>query len=109
MFMILDQLKIAESIVTIAFAATVGALALGLALAFGLGGRDVARRLLEDAYANGQRAKEQAKEDLRTGQGRAQDMASQARSSAGDGSSYSGATVGSPASNDSARQLPSER
>lgn len=51
LFMILDQLQIAEAIVTIAFAATVGALALGLALAFGLGGRDVARRLLEDAYA----------------------------------------------------------
>ena len=53
LFMILDQLQIAEAIVTIAFAATVGALALGLALAFGLGGRDVARRLLEDAYAKG--------------------------------------------------------
>lgn len=51
LFMILDQLQIAEAIVTIAFAATMGALALGLALAFGLGGRDVARRLLEDAYA----------------------------------------------------------
>ena len=53
LFMILDQLQIAGAIVTIAFAATVGALALGLALAFGLGGRDVARRLLEDAYAKG--------------------------------------------------------
>ena len=39
MFMILDQLKIAPQIVQIAFAATMGALALGLALAFGLGGR----------------------------------------------------------------------
>src|SRR6478735_5820692 len=90
LFMILDQLKIAESIVTIAFAATVGALALGLALAFGLGGRDVARRLLEDAYANGQRAKQQAKEDLQTGQARAQDAAAEMRSSTGDTSSYSG-------------------
>ena len=44
MFMILQQLQIAEQIVQIAFAATMGALALGLALAFGLGGRPVAQR-----------------------------------------------------------------
>lgn len=72
MFMILDQLRIAETIVTIAFAATMGALALGLALAFGLGGRDVARRLLEDAYSQGQQAKEQARQDLATGRDRAE-------------------------------------
>jgi quinol-cytochrome oxidoreductase complex cytochrome b subunit len=53
MFMILEQLNIAEQIVEIAFAATMLALALGLALAFGLGGRSVAERLLEDAYAKG--------------------------------------------------------
>jgi small-conductance mechanosensitive channel len=73
LFMILDQLKIAQSIVTIAFAATMGALALGLALAFGLGGRDVARRMLEDAYAQGRRAKEQAREDIALGRERASD------------------------------------
>jgi Conserved TM helix len=73
LFMILDQLQIAETIVTIAFAATMGALALGLALAFGLGGRDVARRLLEDAYTHGRAAKEQARQDLATGRDRAQD------------------------------------
>lgn len=38
MFMILEQSKIADQIVEIAFAATMGAVALGLALAFGLGG-----------------------------------------------------------------------
>jgi hypothetical protein len=53
MFMILEQLNIAPQIVEIAFAATMGALALGLALAFGLGGRSVAQRLLEEAYAKG--------------------------------------------------------
>jgi hypothetical protein len=73
MFMILNQLKIAEEIVSIAFAATMGALALGLALAFGLGGRDVARRLLEDAYDKGAAAKAQAKQDLDTGRARAQE------------------------------------
>lgn len=73
MFMILNQLKIAEQIVSIAFAATMGALALGLALAFGLGGRDVARRLLEDAYEKSSSAKAQAKQDMSTGRDRAQD------------------------------------
>jgi hypothetical protein len=61
LFMILDQLKIAEQIVSIAFAATMGALALGLALAFGLGGKDVARRMLEDAYNRSRDEKEKAR------------------------------------------------
>lgn len=73
MFMILDQLKIAEEIVSIAFAATMGALALGLALAFGLGGKDVARRMLEDAYAKSREAKEKARSDLQTGYDRGPD------------------------------------
>jgi Conserved TM helix len=53
-FMILNQLKIATDIVTITYAALLGAVALGMALAFGLGGRDVASRMLEDAYRRGQ-------------------------------------------------------
>jgi hypothetical protein len=57
-FMILNQLKIAADVVTITYAALMGALALGLALAFGLGGRDVASRVLEDAYRRGQRERE---------------------------------------------------
>ena len=59
-FMILDQLKIANNIVMITYAAIVGAVALGMALAFGLGGRDVAGRLLENAYARagGQRRRQ---------------------------------------------------
>lgn len=79
MFMILNQLKIAEQIVIIAFAATMGALALGLALAFGLGGRSVAERLLEDAYRKGQENKQQVKQDLATGQDRAQDQVTYTR------------------------------
>jgi hypothetical protein len=52
-FMILNQLRIASAIVDITYAALLGSVALGLALAFGLGGRDVAARLLEDAYRSG--------------------------------------------------------
>ncbi|GAA2760813.1 mechanosensitive ion channel family protein [Actinopolymorpha rutila] len=58
-FMILQQLRIAEQIVQIAFAATMGALALGLALAFGLGGRPIAQRMLEDAYRRSQEQREE--------------------------------------------------
>jgi hypothetical protein len=49
-FMILNELRIATEIVTITFAALVGALAVGMALAFGLGGRETAARMLDDAY-----------------------------------------------------------
>ncbi len=48
-FMVLNRLKIAEEIVTITYAALLGSVALGMALAFGLGGREVAGRMLEDA------------------------------------------------------------
>jgi Conserved TM helix len=64
MFMILEQLQIAPEIVRIAFGAVMFALALGLALAFGLGGRDVAARLLEDAYAKGREQKDQVRADV---------------------------------------------
>ena len=49
LFMILEQLQIAPEIVRIAFSAVMFALALGLALAFGLGGKDTAAELLRDA------------------------------------------------------------
>lgn len=49
-FMILSQLQIAEDIVNITYTAIMGSLALGLGLAFGLGGRDVASRILGQAY-----------------------------------------------------------
>ncbi len=81
MFMILQQLQIAEQIVQIAFAATMFALALGLALAFGLGGRPVAQRMLEEGYAAAQRNRDQIKSDLETGKQRAQSEAASATSS----------------------------
>jgi hypothetical protein len=45
--MALEQLGLATSVVLTAFAITFGALMLGLAIAFGLGGRDAAKELLE--------------------------------------------------------------
>jgi len=46
--MALEQVGLATSVVLAAFAITFGALMLGLAIAFGLGGRDAARSLIEE-------------------------------------------------------------
>ena len=74
-FMILDQLKIAHNIVVITYAALLGAIALGSALAFGLGGRTVAERILEGAYRSTQENKDQWKRDLDQGIARARSEA----------------------------------
>jgi hypothetical protein len=77
-FMILTQLRIAPVIVTITYAALIGMLALAGALAFGLGGRDVAARLLQSAYESGQSAKDQASQDIQKGKSRAKAQAQEA-------------------------------
>lgn len=74
-FMALNQLKIAPAIVEITYVALIGSVALGAALAFGLGGRDVAGRMLHQAYQSGQENKDQVKQDLQTGKDRAQQAA----------------------------------
>ena len=78
-FMMLNQLKIAQEIVTITYAALLGMLALAGALAFGLGGRDVASRMLNDAYDSGQRNKDQVKRDLEAGRERGRREAEEQR------------------------------
>lgn len=70
-FMILTELGIAETIVTITYTALIGALALGMALAFGLGGRDVAGQLLGKAYEKGRAHAGQVRQDAQTGKERA--------------------------------------
>jgi Mechanosensitive ion channel, conserved TM helix len=49
-FMVLNQLKIAPAIVTTTYIALIGMLAVAGALAFGLGGREVAADMMRDAY-----------------------------------------------------------
>jgi hypothetical protein len=71
-FMVLDQLNIAPQIVTITYAALLGMLALAGALAFGLGGREVAADLLRSAYDSGQQNKDQVKRDMQQGKERAE-------------------------------------
>lgn len=64
-FMILNQLNIAKDIVNILFTAIVASLSLGMALAFGLGGREVAAELLQQAYQSGRQNVGQAQADMK--------------------------------------------
>ena len=70
-FMILNQLQIATEIVTITYAALIGGVFLAMALAFGLGGRSVAQRMLEDAYDKGQERRARSRTTCETGKERA--------------------------------------
>lgn len=63
-FMILTQLQIAKEIVMITYAGLVGAIALATALAFGIGGREVASQMLQGAYEQGQENAAEMKRDL---------------------------------------------
>jgi hypothetical protein len=92
-FMILEQLKIATQIVTITYAAIWGAIALASALAFGLGGRDVAGRMLEGAYDAGQRNKEQFRRDLDTGMARGSTEVDRAKEQAQESGNSGGSTT----------------
>jgi hypothetical protein len=81
-FMILNQLQIAEEIVTITYAALLGAAALAMALAFGLGGRDLANRMLADAYDKGQEQRARVRRDMEIGKERGQRDAARAKAEA---------------------------
>ena len=78
-FMILNQLQIAPAIVTITYAVLLGSVGLGMALAFGLGGRDTAAQLVSGAYEKGQEQKGQVKHDMQLGKQRGQREAGGAR------------------------------
>lgn len=79
-FMALVQLRISAEIVLATYAGLMFALSLGSALAFGLGGREVAARMLNSAYENVDA--EAIRRDIATGQarGRAEVEAARARS-----------------------------
>jgi hypothetical protein len=81
-FMILNQLQIATEIVTITYAALIGGVFLAMALAFGLGGRDVAGRMLADAYEKGQEQRGQVKRDMEVGKERGKQDAQRAKAEA---------------------------
>src|SRR5829696_5275251 len=81
-FMILDQLQIAPEIVTITYAALLGGVFLAMALAFGLGGREVAGRMLNDAYDKGQEQRGQVRRDMEVGKERGKQDAQRAKDEA---------------------------
>ena len=58
--MAFEQLGLAERTILVAFAIAFGALMLGLAIAFGTGGRDLARQFLERRFL---KQKEEEKQD----------------------------------------------
>ena len=100
-FMILNQLRIAPEIVTITYAALIGGVFLAMALAFGLGGREVAGRMLGDAYDRGHEQRGQVKQDMRVGKERAKDDAQRVQSEAegrGPNGVGTAATVARPSS-----------
>jgi Mechanosensitive ion channel, conserved TM helix len=80
-FMVLTQLRIAPTIVTTTYIALIGMLALAGALAFGLGGREVAADMLRNAYSSGRENQDQIKRDMRTGRDRAKGQADELRDS----------------------------
>jgi hypothetical protein len=84
-FMILNQLGIAQTIVNATYIALIGAVALGSALAFGLGGRDAAKDLIDSGYRRAQEQSDQVRADLQTGQQRGQADAQRAAQYAPDG------------------------
>jgi small-conductance mechanosensitive channel len=82
-FMILNQLGIAQVIVNATYIALIGAVALGAALAFGLGGRDAAKDLIDSGYRKAQDQSDQVRSDLEAGRQRGRADAERARQYAG--------------------------
>lgn len=78
-FMILTQLNIAPVIVTATYIALIGTLALGSALAFGLGGREAAADLINSGYRQAQQHSDQIKRDTQLARERGQRDAQHAR------------------------------
>lgn len=78
-FMALEQLQIAPAIVIITYAAILGSVALGAALAFGLGGREVAAGLLQQAQMKAREQAPRARADMAVGAQRGREMAQEAK------------------------------
>lgn len=90
-FMILSQLQIAPAIVQITYTALIGAVALGLALAFGLGGREVAGEMLRSGYRKAQEQQGQVRHDAEVARERGRADAERAQAHMAAGQSAGGA------------------
>lgn len=56
---VFEELGLAEQTMLVAFGIAFGALMLGLAIAFGIGGRDLAKRFLEEKFVRGRREQDE--------------------------------------------------
>lgn len=61
--MALERVGLGRGVVLVAFAVSFGAIMMGLAIAFGLGGRHVARRILERRFAAGNKEGKEDKDE----------------------------------------------
>jgi hypothetical protein len=59
--MVFEEVGVAEQTMLVAFGIAFGALMLGLAIAFGTGGKDLAQQFLEEKFVHGK--KDEGKED----------------------------------------------
>ncbi len=71
-FMALTQLQIATPIVVGTYLAAIGSVGLGFALAFGLGGRQTAEKIIENAYEEGQEKLPEIKAEAEAAKGEAE-------------------------------------
>jgi signal transduction histidine kinase len=60
---VFEELGLAEQTMLVAFGIAFGALMFGLAIAFGMGGRDLAQRFLEKRFIRGKKAENEENED----------------------------------------------
>lgn len=77
--MALVQLQIAPAIVLATYVIVLGAVGLGLSLAFGLGGRAVAQRVLENTYVSAQQRMPEMRAEAETIGERSKEAAAQAK------------------------------
>ncbi len=61
---VFEELGLAEQTMLVAFGIAFGALMLGLAIAFGIGGRDLAQRFLEKKFVRGKKEEEENEDEL---------------------------------------------
>lgn len=92
-FMILTELMIAQEIVLITYAGLIGAIALGSALAFGLGGREAASRALDTAVDKVKEQQGQVKRDMNKGKSEAKGLTDKGSNGSANGHSDLGGTT----------------
>jgi hypothetical protein len=83
-----NQLGIAQTLINILFMAVVGAAALALGLAFGLGGRDTAGEVVRNWYRRGQEAAPRIQEAVATGADMATDTTASVAREPGNAPNY---------------------